>query len=127
MSDNPPIKEPGADYFTLAKSAEQCDRPNDALQFMKSFIELGQPLDEEARKLLQIVWKQVLGERRSVYKTLQVIMSDPANKSKEEITKKYVLKVEGDIKKICDDAQVSLILFLNEFGIIEHDRQPFTS
>lgn len=100
--------------ISLAKCAEQAERYDDMAQTMKKAVllrtENKQALASEERNLLSVAYKNVVGARRSSWRVISSIEGKTLtenNDRKQAMAKEYRLKVEKELKEICDDVLVS--------------------
>jgi len=90
----------------LARLAEAAERYPDMCTFMKKLVqhksskENGKTLEVEERNLLSVAYKNVVGSKRSSWRTLQ---SGTFTEVPEEMVKKYKEIVEDELKDICRD------------------------
>merc|ERR1712087_240899 len=102
----------GFDNVFMAKLAEQAERYEEMVQYMKSYAQSNETvtLNLEERNLLSVAYKNVVGARRA---SLRIIISieqreanretSDANKWKADAIKSYKMKVEEELSEICDD------------------------
>nr|AGH70112.1 14-3-3 protein beta/alpha [Placozoa sp. H4] len=90
-----------------AKYAEQAERYDDMATAMKSVTEAGHELGNEERNLLSVAYKNVVGARRSSWRIVSSIESklDKENhtQNRKKILNEYRLKIEKELRDICDD------------------------
>jgi 14-3-3 protein epsilon len=99
----------------MAKLAEQADRFDEMVEYMKTVAQQPQELTVEERNLLSVAYKNVIGSRRASWR---VIFSIPQkNDTKTELIQSYKTKVEEELTEICTDI----------INIIEKDVIPHTS
>lgn len=109
MSDK---KEKRGELVQKAKLAEQAERYDDMAEAMKKLTETedsDQPgLTNEERNLLSVAYKNVVGARRSSWRVISSIESkSEQGDKKREMACEYRLKVEKELKGICNDVLVS--------------------
>lgn len=85
----------------LAKVAEQSERYEDILSFLKPVIAKTEELTQEERNLFSIAYKNLSGNKRTAWRSLNVIQDNPKYAKFQEKTKNYKKKVEDELKKIC--------------------------
>uniref|UniRef100_G3S3D6 14-3-3 domain-containing protein n=1 Tax=Gorilla gorilla gorilla TaxID=9595 RepID=G3S3D6_GORGO len=90
-----------------AKLAEQAERYDDMAACMKSVTEQGAELSNEERNLLSVAYKNVLGARRSSWRVVSGI-----EQKTEGAEKKQQMKVETELRDICNDVLSLLEKFL---------------
>lgn len=110
----------GKDHEELvarAKYAEQAERYDDMAEAMKKITEKltaskGRLASEE-RNLLSVAYKNVVGARRSSWRVISSIeQKSEASERKAAMAKDYRLKVEDELKKICQDVLTLLEKYL---------------
>jgi len=84
-------------------------------QAMKELTELGgeEELSNEERNLLSVAYKNVVGTRRSAWRTISSIEQKmdgggitEGKKTKRQITKEYRQKIEQELRGICHEVLV---------------------
>lgn len=94
------------DNVYKAKLAEQAERYDEMVDFMKNVARLGVELSVEERNLLSVAYKNVIGAQRSAWRIISSIEQKEENKgesSKLELTKQYRLAIEKELNSICTD------------------------
>jgi len=87
-----------------AQLAEQTERFEDMLEFMKSVVKLGGDLSEEERNLLSVAYKNSVGSRRSAWRALSSIEErQTGDGEKTKLIVEYRTKVEKELDKFCYD------------------------
>ena len=88
----------------MARVADQAERPEDMVQFLKEIVtEKSEDLTVEERNLLSVGFKNLIGARRTAYRTVAAI---EGNKKYEEHSKRcgeYKKKIEEELVKICEE------------------------
>lgn len=90
----------------MAKVAEQAERYEEMVDFMKNVAKLDVELTVEERNLLSVGYKNVIGARRASWRILSSIEQKEENKGNEQNVKRvkdYRKKVEDELTGICDD------------------------
>lgn len=96
------------DFVHKAKLAEQAERYDDMVAFMREVTKAGQELSNDERNLLSVAYKNVVGARRLAWRVISSIEKNPEEKDKKlEVVKAYREKVEGELRDICNDVLVS--------------------
>jgi len=97
------------DLRNLAKVAEAAERYDDMISFMNSLVtkkcERGDILDLEQRNLLSVAYKNVVGSKRSSWRTLT--SGNFAGVSPEAV-QKYLEVVEKELENACNEVLVLL-------------------
>ncbi|XP_060789995.1 tyrosine 3-monooxygenase/tryptophan 5-monooxygenase activation protein, theta polypeptide b [Neoarius graeffei] len=92
------------DFVHKAKLAEQAERYDDMVAFMREVTKAGQELSNDERNLLSVAYKNVVGARRLAWRVISSIEKNPEEKDKKlEVVKAYREKVEGELRDICND------------------------
>merc|ERR1711990_869187 len=87
-----------------AQLAEQTERFEDMLDFMKQVVKLGGDLSEEERNLLSVAYKNSVGSRRSAWRALSSIEErQSGDGDKAKLISEYRAKVEKELDKFCYD------------------------
>jgi len=96
----------------LAKLAEQAERYDEMVTFMKDVAKLNQELSIEERNLLSVAYKNVIGARRASWRIVSSIESREDSKGSSWLPsiKAYRTKIEKELEKICED----ILLVLDE-------------
>jgi len=88
-----------------AKLAEQAERYDDMSEAMKEVTGMNDSkLSTEERNLLSVAYKNVVGARRSSWRVISSIEQKSENNEKKcSMAREYREKVEGELKKICNE------------------------
>lgn len=89
-------------HVALAKLAEQAERYDDMATEMQSVTVLDTELSNEERNLLSVAYKNVVGARRSSWRVIASI-EQKSEKPKADIAAEYRMKIEEELKKICQE------------------------
>jgi 14-3-3 protein epsilon len=90
----------------MAKLAEQAERYDEMVQYMKDVAEQSaEDLSLEERNLLSVAYKNVVGARRASLRIIGSIQSKEKEKASgnEDLVKTYKSKVEDELNSICND------------------------
>lgn len=82
---------------------------------MKQVTELGADLSNEERNLLSVAYKNVVGTRRSSWRVISSIEQKSGEESKKDLAKAYREKIEEELRKICNEVLVRLLLRVSPF------------
>jgi len=108
-------KEP-KDLIALARVAEAAERYPDMCEIMKALVEkrcaIKEGLEVEERNLLSVAYKNVVGSKRSSWRTLASGTFD--NTVDVKVLEEYKKQVEAELKDICEE-----VLSLLEDGLIK--------
>jgi 14-3-3 protein epsilon len=90
----------------MAKLAEQAERYEEMVQYMKKVAMLDQELTVEERNLVSVAYKNVIGARRASWRIVSSIEQKEENKGNEQHVariKEYRTKIENELANICND------------------------
>ncbi|KAI9271396.1 14-3-3 family protein epsilon [Sporodiniella umbellata] len=97
----------------MAKIAEQAERYDEMVSFMKDVAKLGVDLTVEERNLLSVAYKNVIGARRASWRIVSSIEQKEESKGHEaQVTKikEYRNKIEQELYEVCEN----ILLLLSE-------------
>lgn len=95
-------------YVFLAKLAEQAERYEEMVQFMRKLVLGSTPASElsvEERNLLSVAYKNVIGSLRAAWRIVSSIEQKEDGRKNEEhvaLVKDYRSKVESELSEVCD-------------------------
>jgi 14-3-3 protein beta/theta/zeta len=114
------------DAVSTAKLAEQAERYDDMAAAMKKVTEMKltdstvqNELSNEERNLLSVAYKNVVGARRSSWRVISSIEQKASDDRKLNMARDYRIKIEGELKQLCDT-----VLNLLDTYLIVHATQP---
>ena len=110
------------DLIYYARLAEQGERYEDMIKYMKDVSRMGQELSNEERNLLSVAYKNSVGSRRTAWRTISAIQNKEENKGTSrfiDIIKGYRQKIEKELEDICND-----ILRLLDDPLIPNSKNP---
>merc|ERR1719352_1042348 len=89
----------------MAKLAEQAERYDEMVEYMKKVVNDSSTLSLEERNLLSVAYKNVVGARRASLRIIGSIEQKEEEKNGPNVSlvKNYKLKVEGELENICQD------------------------
>lgn len=87
----------------LARIAEQAERYEDMIVFLKPVLDKADELTIEERNLLSVAYKNLSGSRRTAWRSLTQIEENPKYEKYKAKTTTYKKLVEEELKKICND------------------------
>ena len=109
----------------MARVADQAERPEDMVDFLKEIVkEKTDDLTVEERNLLSVGFKNLIGARRTAFRTVAAIEN---NKKYEEYSancREYKQKIEKELVNICEDI-IELIKAESLKKAKEDDAQAF--
>lgn len=98
-----------SELVDMAKLAEQAERYDDMVKYMKDLTVKGQKLTDEQRNLLSVAFKNVVGARRSAWRIISSIESKTSEKGEPvDLVKKYKEEIETELQERCEEV-LSLI------------------
>ena len=100
------MAESREDCVFLSKLAEQSERYDEMVQYMKQVAALNTELSVEERNLLSVAYKNVIGSRRASWRIITSLEQKEQAKGNEkhvEIIKTYRAKIETELAQYCDD------------------------
>jgi len=94
---------PRCDLVTKARLAEQCEKYDDMVKFMKEVAEMPVDLSEEERNLLSVAYKNVVGARRSSWRVIQSISTKEEDGSRQHQANDYRGLIEKELQDYCNE------------------------
>lgn len=89
-----------------AKLAEQADRYDDMVKYMKEAVGSAEkPLTAEERNLLSVAYKNVIGSKRSSLRVLTAVKErkETDDTIKRDLVQEYIKEVEKELNEVCLD------------------------
>ncbi|KAJ0988616.1 hypothetical protein J5N97_006972 [Dioscorea zingiberensis] len=96
---------------SLAKLAEQAERYEDMVEYMKNVAKMDIELTSAERQLLSVGYKNLISVRRASWQILSSLAQSEDDKRDEHNARKimdYLRRVEDEITKICNKAATSI-------------------
>jgi len=88
----------------MAKLAEQAERYDDMVKYMKDLTQMSSKLTDEQRNLLSVAFKNVVGARRSAWRIISSIESKEKEKGDNgELAKTYREEIEKELQDRCGE------------------------
>ena len=89
----------------MAKVAEQTERFDDMLVYMKKVLEFNEDLSIEERNLLSVAYKNSVGTRRTGWRVISSIETKEESKGSQFLPKlrEFKAKLEEELDKICNE------------------------
>lgn len=92
----------------MAKLAEQAERYDDMVKYMKELTQKGEKLSDEQRNLLSVAFKNVVGARRSAWRIISSIENKAAEKGDGQglaasLAKDYREEIEKELEDRCGE------------------------
>ncbi|CAM0142320.1 unnamed protein product [Umbelopsis sp. WA50703] len=101
----------------MSKLAEQAERYDEMVSYMKDVAKLDVELTVEERNLLSVAYKNVIGARRASWRIVSSIEQKEENKGNSaqvEKIKSYRQKIENELNEVCRD----ILSVLNDHLIV---------
>jgi len=100
--------EDSSELVEMAKLAEQAERYDDMVKYMKQLTKKGDKLSDEQRNLLSVAFKNVVGARRSAWRIISSIENKASEKSDgqglaAELAKQYRQEIEKELEDRCGE------------------------
>ena len=106
-------------FVEQAKLSEQAERYDDMVEAMKSVTGFNEDLSTEERNLLSVAYKNVVGARRTAWRTVKSLMlKTDSGSAKHELAEEYLTKIEGELEKLCNE-----VLTLLDDALIPNAKQ----
>merc|ERR1712054_38856 len=106
MGSTPEDMAPNDENVYMAKLAEQAERYDEMVEYMKAVATNSkEDLSLEERNLLSVAYKNVVGARRASLRIINSIESKETEKGSDKATlvTQYKMKVAEELDKICQD------------------------
>jgi hypothetical protein len=87
----------------MAKLAEQAERYDDMVKFMKDLTKKADKLTDEQRNLLSVAFKNVVGARRSAWRIISSIEGKQQEKGETSLATAYRKEIEDELQKRCQE------------------------
>jgi len=91
----------------MAKLAEQAERYDDMVKYMKQLTIQGEKLTDEQRNLLSVAFKNVVGARRSAWRIISSIEQKALDKGGDEpgkgMASAYRAEIEKELEERCQE------------------------
>ena len=105
------------EYVYLAKLYERAERYEDMVMWITKFIQLEPKLSMDERNILSAGFKNIIGSKRSSWRLLQNLERKEEKKGGNNNTnlnsvREVKVKVENEMRRICDDIQNILDKYL---------------
>lgn len=105
MSAGFQIPEKREQLIITAKLAEQCERYDEILVCMKRATKMNALLTSEERNLLSVAYKNIIGARRSCWRSVSTLEQKEEAKREKNLTliRGFKKQVEKELSEICAD------------------------
>ena len=89
----------------MAKIAEQTERFDDMLYYMKKLMEMGTDLGVEERNLLSVAYKNAVGTRRTAWRIISSMETKEESKGSDKLAllREYKNKLETELDEVCNE------------------------
>ena len=96
--------EKSAELVDMAKLAEQAERYDDMVKYMKELTQTGDKLSDEQRNLLSVAFKNVVGARRSSWRVISSIEQKQKDKGDDaSMVSSYREEIEKELQERCEE------------------------
>lgn len=93
-----------SELVDMAKLAEQAERYDDMVKYMKELTVMGGKLTDEQRNLLSVAFKNVVGARRSAWRIISSIeQKDKEKNNSADLAQKYREDIELELQERCGE------------------------
>jgi len=93
-----------SELVEMAKLAEQAERYDDMVKYMKKLTMKGEKLSDEQRNLLSVAFKNVVGARRSAWRIISSIEQKQSDKGEtSSLANKYREEIEKELQDRCGE------------------------
>jgi 14-3-3 protein epsilon len=96
------------DQIYLARVAEQCERFEDMIEFLKCLNDKTDDLSIEERNLISVAYKNSVGLRRTAWRAVNSIAQKPKYADYSDACKKYMGKIEEEMNKLCNNVNSTI-------------------
>ncbi len=100
------------DLVSMAKLAEQADRPEEMIGFVKKLVDIvdqkNELLTEEERNLLSVAYKNLVGLRRASFKQIGAVESKTSDDHLKKLAKAYKDVIFNDLSEKCREILVCM-------------------
>jgi len=111
------------DLVDMAKLAEQAERYDDMVKYMKELTKKGEILTDEQRNLLSVAFKNVVGARRSAWRYISSTYQAKTDKGEDPtLTKAYREEIEKELQERC--REVLDLIDNHLLGPVQHLPDP---
>src|SRR4051812_27767425 len=98
---------------------------------MKAMVAIGEPLNADERNLFSLAFKNIAGNLRSSYRTIdsieqKMIATTPEDKKKDTI-ELYREKIQAEMDDLCKDVAVGIGRVENDLMMDPPNNAPFRS
>jgi len=89
----------------LARVAEQAERFEDMVEFLKEAVDAksGEDFSTDERNQLSVGFKNLIGSERGAIRTIGAIEQNPKYKKFDDALQAYKQKIQGELYKKCMD------------------------
>merc|ERR1712232_301398 len=87
----------------MAQLADQAERYEDMVEYMKKVAQSDSELSVEERNLLSVAYKNVIGSRRSSWRILSSILQKQTETAYTSMATNLQKKIEGELSTLCKD------------------------
>jgi len=113
MADTTP--EDSTELVEMAKLAEQAERYDDMVKYMKQLTKKGDKLSDEQRNLLSVAFKNVVGARRSAWRIISSIENKASEKGDGQLATELAKTYRQEIEKELEDRCGEVLDLINDY------------
>ncbi|KAL5017039.1 hypothetical protein ScPMuIL_006628 [Solemya velum] len=89
------------ELLILAKLSEQSERYEDMVSAVKRLVEYGQKLTDDERNMMSVAYKNVVGQRRSAWRTISAIQEKETEL--QAPSKIYIKEITSELEQLCSE------------------------
>lgn len=87
----------------MARVAEQSERYNDMVKYMKEVAKMNVELTVEERNLLSVAYKNVVGTRRASWRVVHALTQNQNSQEQLNALQSYKREIEKELTEVCDE------------------------
>ena len=94
------------DYILLSKMSLKTERFEEMLEYINKFVKMDKELNSEERSIVSTAYKKIISNKRTEWQVLQDLKTKEESKGNQinvNNVKKYILHIESEIQRFCND------------------------
>jgi 14-3-3 protein epsilon len=91
--------------FFMARVADQAERHQDVIMYIKEIVDIDAKLSSDERNLLSVAYKALTGNRRTALRSVNAFLEDPSIQNAKEREQRLQQLRDTLIKELCDYCQ----------------------
>ncbi|EAY03799.1 14-3-3 protein [Trichomonas vaginalis G3] len=99
--------------FFMARVADQAERHEDVIQYIKEIIDIDPKLSLDERNLLSVAYKALTGNRRTALRSVNAFLEDPSIQGAKE-RENRLIELRNSLIKELDDYCNSIVKFVDD-------------